>query len=277
MVFSDTGDSQHAIGKKELRSLNAKAIRKEAERIQKKTFNGIVKMNERISAGDKLITENQSLNLDSLRQRMLSSTKLLELVANKSIITDNGAVDIILEILRDIGVDPSSVRIGTVRSAKMTKNAPSHPRLPYVSYLSSDGIIIRVGRSASDNDELSCNRLHRDDADWWLHVHGFSGSHVVIRSNDDELPIKFPSTLREAATLAAIQSKCPDSRAACEVTYTRCRHVTKDKSDPPGLVRLNASVTGIIKVKKQSSNAKFEETLRSKSYSESSFNILKQH
>ena len=40
------------------------------------------------------------------------------------------------------------------------------PRKPYNVYKSVEGIEIRVGRSSSDNDELSCNPEHRDAKDW---------------------------------------------------------------------------------------------------------------
>ena len=281
MRLSDATNSLQTNGSSDHTSLNAKAIRIEVERIHKKTFNGIVKLNDKIIAGDKSMNSSDTIeiqrkNLTSLRERLLSATKLLDLVANKSAITDQVTIDACLETLRNLGVEASRVQVGAASSTKnKPKNVPASPRLPYVSYISSDDIIIRVGRSASDNDELSCSRAYRDDADWWLHVHGFSGSHVVIRSNDDELPIKFPSTLREAATLAAMQSKCPESRTKCEVTYTRCRHVTKERTDPPGLVRLDSSRTGIIIVNRRSTNLNFEKTLKSKSFSEAAFNIQK--
>ena len=42
------------------------------------------------------------------------------------------------------------------------------PRKPYNTYMSAEGIEIRVGRSSSDNDELSINPEHRDGSDWWM-------------------------------------------------------------------------------------------------------------
>ena len=46
---------------------------------------------------------------------------------------------------------------------KKTKGKKPAPRLPYKTYISADGIEIRVGRGAEDNDELSCNSKYRDN------------------------------------------------------------------------------------------------------------------
>jgi hypothetical protein len=50
-------------------------------------------------------------------------------------------------------------------------------------------------------------RRRRRRQDWWLHVAGHPGSHVVIRSHDNNLPLALPETLRDAAALAAKHSK----------------------------------------------------------------------
>jgi predicted ribosome quality control (RQC) complex YloA/Tae2 family protein len=81
--------------------------------------------------------------------------------------------------------------------------------------------------------------------DWWLHVAGYPGSHVVIRSHDDSLPVKFEETLKDAATLAVINSKCAQSGRVA-VSYTRCRNVVKPSGAKDGLVRLTGDVSTII-------------------------------
>ena len=86
------------------------------------------------------------------------------------------------------------------------KKGPSStaPRLPYNAFASESGVEIRVGRRASDNDLLSCDFRYRDGADWWLHAAGCPGSHVVIRSHDDNLPANDGDAVRDAACLAAL-------------------------------------------------------------------------
>lgn len=74
-----------------------------------------------------------------------------------------------------------------------------------------------------------------------MHVAGFPGSHVVVRNTDDNFPQSFPQTLIDAAILAAINSKAPQS-GRIQVSYTRCRNVTKPSNAKAGLVRLNGEV-----------------------------------
>jgi len=78
------------------------------------------------------------------------------------------------------------------KKAKPSASASPSPRLPYREYTSADGVAIRVGRGAEDNELLSCDRRYRDAQDWWLHVSGSPGSHVVIRSHRDDLPSALP-------------------------------------------------------------------------------------
>ena len=104
---------------------------------------------------------------------------------------------------------------------KKKKQKAPPPRKPYWTYQSVDDIEIRVGRGASDNDQLSCSPEHRDGRDWWMHVAGCPGSHVVIRSQDDDLP---EETVRDAAALTAKYSKAPQ-KGKIRVSLVRCRQV----------------------------------------------------
>mmetsp|Transcript_22405 Transcript_22405/g.72724 ORF Transcript_22405/g.72724 Transcript_22405/m.72724 type:complete len:325 (-) Transcript_22405:5381-6355(-) len=123
------------------------------------------------------------------------------------------------------------------RGPKKPKGERPRPRLPYHTYVSSDGLHIRVGRQAEDNDELSCNPEHRDADDWWMHASGYPGSHVVVRSHD-ALP---PATKREAALLAVKYSKGRPSGKQ-PVSVVRCRQVSKPVGAKAGLVRLSGDV-----------------------------------
>ena len=136
------------------------------------------------------------------------------------------------------------------------KKGPSStaPRLPYNAFATESGVEIRVGRRASDNDLLSCDSRYRDGPDWWLHAAGCPGSHVVIRSHDDNLPSNDADAVRDAACLAALFSKAiakpPPGReheasGRASVSLTRARHVSKPPGAKPGLVALKGDVTTI--------------------------------
>ena len=150
---------------------------------------------------------------------------------------------ITLAIELEVGDEPPPSQ--NERGPKKPKGKTPAPRKPYNIYKSIDGIEIRVGRSASDNDELSCNPDHRDGPDWWLHVAGYAGSHVVIRSHEDSLPNVYKETITDAATLAAVYSKGPQSGRSA-VSLVRCRQVSKPGGAKPGSVRLNGDIATVI-------------------------------
>lgn len=99
---------------------------------------------------------------------------------------------------------------------------------------SADGLTILVGRSAADNDLLTLELA--SPADFWFHVAGESGSHVVVRNPErlDSLP---RDTKRLAAALAAGHSKARRGGRVA-VHMARCRDVGKQRGMPPGTVSL---------------------------------------
>lgn len=108
-------------------------------------------------------------------------------------------------------------------------------RKPYYEYRSSEGFALLVGRTAAENDELTFDVAGQDD--FWLHVAGTPGSHVVIR-NPDHLARPPRTTLDEAAALAAWYSR---SRNAGRVAVHWClrRQVHKERRAPAGQVMLD--------------------------------------
>ncbi len=100
---------------------------------------------------------------------------------------------------------------------------------------SPDGMEILVGRSASDNDVLTFKIAAQKD--FWMHVAGESGSHVVVRNPDglDALP---RGTLRYAAALAAGYSKAKNAGKVA-VHVARVKDVRKPKGLPSGKVTLS--------------------------------------
>jgi predicted ribosome quality control (RQC) complex YloA/Tae2 family protein len=106
-------------------------------------------------------------------------------------------------------------------------------------FVSPDGLIVLVGRTAADNDVLSL-RLGAPQ-DFWLHVAAGSGSHVVVRNPDgrERLP---RATLQFAAALAARYSKAR-SAGRVAVHVATCADVHKPRGLPPGTVVLSRFTT----------------------------------
>lgn len=101
-------------------------------------------------------------------------------------------------------------------------------------FLSPDGFVVLVGRTAADNDDLSLRLAAPQD--FWLHVAGESGSHVVVR-NPDRLPRLPRETLRFAASLAAAHSKARRGGKVA-VHVTRAGEVRKPRGLPAGKVEI---------------------------------------
>jgi predicted ribosome quality control (RQC) complex YloA/Tae2 family protein len=92
------------------------------------------------------------------------------------------------------------------------------------TFLSTDGIKIHVGENAKDNDRLTESSYPEE---WWLHVAGAPGSHVVVAFEGDVLP---KETKRDAAVLAAHYSKAPTSAKMTVVDLCRVKDVGMGKA-----------------------------------------------
>ena len=179
-------------------------------------------------------------DMDKIKARLSILTTLEESFKSLKSKNDDRYESLALQTL-ELGINdqpPPQAPKGPKKQKGPRKQAP---RKPYNLYRSLEGIEIRVGRSSSDNDQLSCNSEHRDGDDWWMHVSGSPGSHVVIRCHDDDFPNKHEETLADAALLAAQYSKGKHA-GRVPVSLTRCRDVVKPKGFVPGMVRLTGTV-----------------------------------
>ena len=104
------------------------------------------------------------------------------------------------------------------------------------SYTSFDGITIKVGEDAKENDHLTESSYPKE---WWLHVDGGPGSHVIVCCEEDVLP---KETKRDAAMLAVRHSKCVNERNV-RVNLVRVGQVMKcDRLKNHGQVYLDGEV-----------------------------------
>ena len=97
-------------------------------------------------------------------------------------------------------------------------------------YVSSDGYHMYVGKNNIQNEELTFKVAN--GGDWWFHSKTFPGSHVIVKSNGDELP---DSTFEEAARLAAYYSKGREQDKV-EIDYIQRKYVKKVAGSKPGFV-----------------------------------------
>lgn len=110
-------------------------------------------------------------------------------------------------------------------------------------YRSSDGFDIYVGKNNFQNDELSFKFASGND--WWFHAKGQPGSHVIVKSNGEELPDR---TFEEAARLAAFYSKGRQAPKV-EIDYTQKKNLKKPNGAKPGFVIYHTNYSMIAESK----------------------------
>ncbi|MBO5473066.1 MAG: NFACT family protein [Lachnospiraceae bacterium] len=133
-------------------------------------------------------------------------------------------------------------RKGGGRKAKITSR-PFH-------YISSDGFHMYVGKNNYQNDELTFK--FASGGDWWFHAKKIAGSHVVVKTEGQELPDR---TFEEAARLAAYYSKGREQDKV-EIDYIQKKHVKKPAGAKPGFVvyytnysmTIDSDITGLRQV-----------------------------
>lgn len=110
----------------------------------------------------------------------------------------------------------------TDKKAKI-KSKPFH-------YRSSDGYDIYVGKNNYQNEELTFKFATGND--WWFHAKGIPGSHVIVKSNNEELPDR---VFEEAGRLAAYYSKGRGGDKV-EIDYLQKKNVKKPGGGALGFV-----------------------------------------
>lgn len=112
------------------------------------------------------------------------------------------------------------------KASKKKEKLTSRP----LHYLSSDGFHMYVGKNNLQNEELTFHFANGND--WWFHAKGVPGSHVIVRTNGEELPDR---AFEEAGRLAAHYSKSGNAEKV-EIDYVEKKHVKKPAGSRPGFV-----------------------------------------
>ena len=158
--------------------------------------------------------------LSDLIQETADDIQYLESISN--------ALDIALSEADLAQIKEELIQSGYARR-KFTKKKVKLTSKP-LHYLSSDGYHMYVGKNNLQNDELTFSFAAGND--WWFHAKGAPGSHVIVKSNGDELPDR---TFEEAGRLAAYYSKNRGSDKV-EIDYVEKKHVKKPNGAKPGFV-----------------------------------------
>ncbi len=116
------------------------------------------------------------------------------------------------------------------------------PQADLYRYTLPGGWVVLAGRTDRDNDLLSIKIARSND--WWFHVKGMPGSHVVLQVPTGEEPDR--DTVKAAAAVAAWHCKKREANMVA-VTGTRGRYVTKPRGAHPGTVQVRKET--VFKVK----------------------------
>jgi len=112
------------------------------------------------------------------------------------------------------------------------------PQIDCYRYELPGGWTVLAGRTDRDNDLLS-TRIARP-SDWWFHVKGMPGSHVLLQDPSGRTPDR--GLLEQAAAIAGYHSKARTGGRTA-VTCTQARFVGKKPGSPPGTVTVGRART----------------------------------
>ncbi|MCM1155620.1 MAG: NFACT family protein [Roseburia sp.] len=140
----------------------------------------------------------------------------------------SAALDIAMQEEDLVQIKEELIESGYIRRKGGNKKAKITSR-PF-HYLSSDGFHIYVGKNNYQNDELTFKMASGND--WWFHAKKIPGSHVIVKTEGQELPDR---TFEEAARLAAYYSKGREQEKV-EIDYLQKKNVKKPNGSKPGFV-----------------------------------------
>ena len=118
--------------------------------------------------------------------------------------------------------------------------APKKNKNPVVmQFTTTNGYRVLCGKNNVQNEYITHKLADRND--WWFHVKGMPGSHVVMICDGQEPPAE---DFTDAAEIAAYHSKATGEHIA--VDYIQVRHVKKPPAAKPGLVIYHTNWTAYV-------------------------------
>jgi predicted ribosome quality control (RQC) complex YloA/Tae2 family protein len=114
-----------------------------------------------------------------------------------------------------------------------TPSSPHTQKGRLRTYTLPGGWQVLVGRTDADNDSLSLHVARPDN--WWFHVRGMPGSHVILQGPPGADPDR--ETRQRAAAIAAYHSTARTAGVVV-VSGTRVRDVSKPRGAKAGTVQI---------------------------------------
>lgn len=174
-------------------------------------FKKYSRMKTRLAIGEEKLEECR-MKLDYLRNAAYFAEE----------VRDRAGLLALEEELKDTGID----KYGKQERKKKKKETSADEPARYVL----DQFRVWVGRNSRQNEFLTLHKAGKNNL--WLHAQKLPGSHIVIETEDADVP---EAVLEKAASWAAWLSKGRNDRKVA-VDCTRIRYVKKIRNAPPGLV-----------------------------------------
>lgn len=165
-----------------------------------------------------------------LKRTYEALTTLIEETKDEIIHLESIATALDIAVSEDdlVQIKEELIEFGYIRKKRGDKKARIKSK-PF-HYISSDGFHIYVGKNNYQNDELTFKFATGND--WWFHAKGMPGSHVIVKTEGEELPDR---TFEEAGRLAGFYSKGRDNDKV-EIDYLQKKNVKKPNKSAPGFV-----------------------------------------
>lgn len=178
-------------------------------------------------------TENAKKYFDrygKLKRTYEALTTLIQETENEILHLESIAASLDIALAEDdlVQIKEELIEFGYIKKKRGDKKAKVKSK-PF-HYVSSDGFHMYVGKNNYQNDELTFKFATGND--WWFHAKGMPGSHVVVKTEGEELPDR---TFEEAGKLAGYYSKGRDSEKV-EIDYLQKKNVKKPNKSAPGFV-----------------------------------------
>jgi predicted ribosome quality control (RQC) complex YloA/Tae2 family protein len=192
------------------------------------------------------ISLDKSLGLTGqIQARLLRAKKLKRgaapLVERQKLIAKR--LDVLLqsiEALEQIQDEQSLNLFKSKHSPKTQKKLPNERTLPYRTYRSASGLQIFVGKGAKGNGLVTFSVAAGNDL--WCHVHGYPGSHVILKvPKGHEADAE---AIHDALQLALFYSKASDG---AEVVLTQAKYVRPLGPKDKGKVQLSKHALRLVK------------------------------
>ncbi|MFN8670759.1 MAG: NFACT family protein [Candidatus Sericytochromatia bacterium] len=118
------------------------------------------------------------------------------------------------------------------KDKKLTIKKNKKERPNFLSFKSSEGFDILVGKNNTQNDYLTSKFASEND--FWFHTRLIPSSHVIVRTDNGQKELT-EKVIEEAGEITAKYSKAKNSSNVC-IIYTKIKNVKKVPHSKPGFV-----------------------------------------